>query len=311
MSNYIDPGQPYEDLIHEFFARKPREVDGVANTSVRYHRKRLLEKIFGRFEFKNIPAGWDMDYFLSELFCSGHICVCNTDMGIIPLASGLTGIGVFNQPTDCIIANPVLGNFRKKIGVDCEIIRIQYDYNGCLDMVNRYAVLLAMCDSSVAVNLMNTKVAWIFGAASKGQAQTLKKIYDDISMGKPAVFTSEQTSMMIKENLYNMPVKQMFIADDIQLLKRKIINEFLTDVGINNTNLDKRERLTDDEVNANNEEVLANIKHWYDNIKEGIKNVNNMFGLNIDCTIVDYSSLNGRPVEKQKVGEPGEPSELS
>ena len=311
MSNYIDPGQPYEDLLHEFFARKPREVDGVANTSVRYHRKRLLEKIYGRFEFKNIPDTWDMDYFIQELFLPGHVCITDTEMGVIPLASGLTGKGVFNQPTECIIANPVLGNLRRKIGIDCEIIRIQYDYKGVQDLVTRYAVLLAMCDSSIAVNLMNTKVSWIFGASSKGQAQTLKKIYDDIAMGKPAVFTSEQNSALIKENLYSMPVKNMFIADDIQLLKRKIINEFLTDVGINNTNLDKRERLTDDEVNANNEEVLANIMHWYDNIKEGVKRVNAMFNLDISVSIVDYSDIGRGRQEEKEVGEIDEPSELS
>ena len=85
-----------------------------------------------------------------------------------------------------------------------------------------------------------------------------------------------------------MPVKQNFVADDIQLLKRKIVNEFLTDIGINNTNLDKRERLTDDEVNANNDEVIANIWHWYDNISDGIKRANNLFNLNIEVKIRDF-----------------------
>ena len=85
-----------------------------------------------------------------------------------------------------------------------------------------------------------------------------------------------------------MPAKNNFIADDVQLLKRKILNEFLTDIGINNTNLDKRERLTDDEVNANNDEVLANIYYWYDNINESLERVNKMFGLNIKCNLREY-----------------------
>ena len=88
--------------------------------------------------------------------------------------------------------------------------------------------------------------------------------------------------------MFVMPAKQNFIADDVQLLKRKILNEFLTDIGINNTNLDKRERLTDDEVNANNDEVLANISHWYDNISDGIKRVNARYNLNLRVSIRDY-----------------------
>ena len=74
-----------------------------------------------------------------------------------------------------------------------------------------------------------------------------------------------------------MPAKENFIADDVQLLKRKIVNEFLTDIGINNTNLDKRERLTDDEVNANNVETVVNIKLWKQNVEKCCKYVNAMF----------------------------------
>lgn len=310
MSNYMNKNSiPAQDLYNEFFATRPRDVDGLLNSSAMYYRQRLLQMILARFEFTNIPDKWDKNYMLLTLFLEGHICVTDTEAGILPLACGLTGIGIFNQPTEALIANPVLGNFSRVIGEDCEIIRIKYDYMGVNRLLDRYSVLLAMCDSSISVNLMNTKVAWIFGASSKAQANTIKKLYDEISMGNPAVFTSEQNSALIKENLYSMPVKQQFIADDVQLLKRKIINEFLTEIGINNTNLEKRERLTDDEVNANNEEVLANIKHWYDNIKEGIERVNNRFNLNITCNIVSYDN-DGSKVEEGENNEPTEPGGL-
>lgn len=276
------------DLLRNFFARKPKEVDGVANTSAMYYRRKLLRLIFQRFEFLNMPKTWEFDYFLEHLFLDGVICVTDTEAGVLALKCGLTGIGIFEQPTQVIIANPVLGNFRRIIGEDCEIIKLQYNYQGVSQILDRYSVLLAMCDSSIAVNLMNTKIPYIFGATSKTQAETYKALYDDVAQGKPAVFTSNNTVGNIKENMFVMPAKQNFISDDVQLLKRKIINEFLTDIGINNTNLDKRERLTDDEVNANNDEVLANISHWYDNISDGIKRVNERYNLNIEFKIREY-----------------------
>ena len=55
---------PFSDLIHQFFARKPKEVDGVANTSNIYYRDYLLKKILSRFEFSGIPSYWDFDYIL-------------------------------------------------------------------------------------------------------------------------------------------------------------------------------------------------------------------------------------------------------
>ena len=279
---------PFSDLLNTFFARKPKDVDGVANTSNLYYREYLLKKILSRFEFSGLPDFWDIDYFLEVLFLDGKICITDTGLGVIPLKCGTTGIGVFEQPTKCIIANPVLGNLERTIDVDCALVRLQYNYSGCGWMINRYATLLAMCDSGVAVNLMNSKVAYVFKAASKAQAATIQKMYDEISMGKPATFVGENGAVN-PENFFTMPVKENFVADDIQVLKRKIVNEFLTEIGINNTNLDKRERLTDDEVNANNDEVLANIQHWYDNITDGLNRANKLFNLNLSVKIRDFN----------------------
>lgn len=291
MSNPFAPYQaenvPFNDLLRNFFARKPKDVDGVANTSAMYYRQWLLKKIFARFEFE-IPAEWELDYFLDVLFREGHISITDTAMGIVALKSGLTGIGIYNQPTRAIFANPVLGNFERTIDVDCAVIKLQYDFQGVGWMIDRYATLLAMCDSGIAVNLMNTKAAYVFGATSKAQAESYKKMYDDITQGKPAVFVNGDS--INKENMFTMPAKENFISDDIQLLKRKIVNEFLTDIGINNTNLDKRERLTDDEVNANNEEVRFNIMHWYDNIQDGIRRAKRLFPeIGLSCSIRDYT----------------------
>ena len=291
MNNPFAPYQaenvPFNDLLRNFFAKKPKDVDGVANTSSAYYRQWLLKKILARFEF-SIPSEWELDYFLNVLFMEGHISITDTAMGVVALRSGLTGIGIYNQPTTAIFANPVLGNFQRTIDVDCAVIKLQFDFQGVGWMINRYSTLLAMCDSGIAVNLINTKAAYVFGATSKAQAESYKKMYDDITQGKPAVVVNSDS--INKENMFTMPAKENFIADDIQLLKRKIINEFLTDIGINNTNLDKRERLTDDEVNANNEEVRFNIMHWYDNIQDGIRRANRLFpDINLSCRIRDYT----------------------
>ncbi len=281
---------PFQDLLNDFFARKPKDVDGVANTSTIYYRDYLLKKVLSRFEFGGIPSFWDMDYFLEILFLEGHLAITDTAMGILPFKCGCTGVGVFEQPTEVIIANPVLGSFRRTIDVDCALVKLQYNYQGIGWMINRYSALLAMCDSGIAVNLMNSKAAYVFKAGSKAQAATIQKMYDDITMGKPAVFVGENGALN-SENVFTMPVKENFVADDIQLLKRKILNEFLTEIGINNTNLDKRERLTDDEVNANNDEVSANIQHWLDNITEGLTKANKLYNLNLSVKVREFGGV--------------------
>lgn len=288
---------PLKDLLNEFFARRPSDVDGVMNTSAYYYRLYLLKKLFGRFGFSGIPEGWDVDYMLETLFLNGFFTVTDTAAGVLPLQCGLSGINVFGKPTTAVIANPVLGNFERTIDVDCVICQLQPNYEGVYPLINRYSILLAMCDSSIAVNLMNTKAAWIFGASSKAQAETFKQLYDKISCGEPAVFMKDGIN---EEQFFTMPAKQNFIADNVQLLKRKIINEFLTEIGINNSNLDKRERLTDDEVNANDQEVIANIQCWIDNISIGIAKINQMFDLNLGFVVRNFG---GREVTEDESAE--------
>lgn len=285
MSKSIWHNIPLKDLVHEFFARRPSDVDGVLNSSSLYYREYLLKKLFGRFTFSGIPDGWDEDYMLEVLFLNGYFTITDTEAGILPLKCGLTGINIFEKPTSVIVANPVLGNFERIIDTNCVVIQLQPNYQGVFTMINRYATMLAMCDSSIAVNLMNTKAAHVFGATNKAQAETFKKMYDEISCGNPAVFIKDGLN---EENFFTMPVKQYFIANDVQLLKRKIVTEFLTEIGINNTNSDKRERLTDDEVNANNLEVSANIQCWIDNVGWGIDKANKMFGLGLQFVVRDF-----------------------
>ena len=280
----------WSDLKRNFFAEKPKDVDGVANASALYYREFLLKKIFSVFEF-TIPETWSMDYFQTHLFLDGYIGIVDTDAGVLPLQCSFSGINVFNEPTDIIVANPVLGSFDRKIGVNGVLLRIQYNYMGVLTMLNRYATLLAMCDSGIAVNLMNSKVTWIGMAETKAQAETMKTMYDRISMGEPAVFV-KGSAIGNGESIYWNHAKENYVANEIQDTKRSLIAEFLTEIGIDNVNIDKRERLVTDEVNANDEEIRCNVQHWLENIQTGFREANDLFGLDLSVRIRSYEKIN-------------------
>lgn len=293
----------FDDLKREFFAEKPKDVDGIANASAIYYQNWILKKVFSIFEFKGIPEKWDYDYMLTNLFINGLFCITDTDIGVLPLNCGVTGINVFNHPTEVIIANPVLGSLRREImpldgemnlgqkgeNPPCALVKLQYNYHGIMPMVLRYASLLSICDSSIAVNLMNAKVAFIGMASDKKQAQTMKKMYDMISAGNPAVFV--KGDVVNQESFFFNHVKENYVANDIQMLKRMIINEFLTEIGINNANQDKRERLVTDEVAANDQEIRANVEHWLYNINEGLSVANRLYNLNLSCEVKKYPEL--------------------
>ena len=274
-----------QDAFADFLREAPKEVDGVFNQSSLFYNSELLKIIFSHYYIDGVPdeepQPWDYDYMIHTLFTWGYFAITDTALGVLPLRCGIAGRNVFNRPSELIITNNILPEMRRTIGKDAALIKLQYNYQGVMPLIQRYSTQLAMCDSSVAVNLINSKVAMIFQAEDKKQAQTFNKIYDLISAGKPAV-TIKSGLAKLGENVVFLPVKQSFVADDIMLVKRKIMNEFLTRIGVNNANLDKRERLNVPEVEANDEEVDAAAQHWIKCVNEGLQVANKLYGLDLE-----------------------------
>ena len=133
---------------------------------------------------------------------------------------------------------------------------------------------------------MNSKVAAVFQADSKAAAKTIEKAYDEIMLGKPMVVLKDSAMMGNRGNdIYFNHVKENFIAQDVEILKHMIINDFLTEIGIANSNADKRERVQSAEVDANNSATAVNIIHWKENLENGIFETNNMFGLDLSIKL--------------------------
>lgn len=269
--------QSFLDLCKNFFATKPKEVNGIANNSARYYRSWLLRKVFGMFEFSGIPEDWNMEYLQMALFINGHFTITDTRVGVVPLKCSFYGYNIFEEPTEVIVSNPVLGSLRRKIDVDCALVKLQWNAAGIGEMLDRYSYLLAACDSSIAVNLMNTKVTFIGEAKTESQMQTLESMYDNITMGKPAVFVGLEEDSKFSF----LPAKQAFIADMVKDLQDRIKHDFLTEISVMNTNSVKKERMTRDEVNIRSDEEEINIQHWLDMIQSGFDSANKLFGLNL------------------------------
>lgn len=247
----------------------------------------------------DLPETWNKDYFLYVLYCWGYVAVINTDkFGVIPQGCGLKGYDVFYAPTHAVIANPLLsGILEPRIGTQCELMKLQPDFSGILDLVGHYAEQMALASQSVSVNLLNSKLSYVFTAKTKALAESLKKMYDQIASGEPAVVIDsrlknaadgEETWKAFEQNVGGNYIVTNLLAD-----LRKIEAMFDTEIGIPNANTDKRERLIQDEVNANNIETYSKCAMWLENLQDACKRVNDMFGLNISVRWREIPMIGG------------------
>lgn len=260
-----------------------------SNTAlVNYYTRYLLQKVISVYDFQGLPETWSKSFFNFILFGVGYVVVFNTDRyGVIPQACGLSGYNIYYEPTNAIVTNPKIsfkGSDELKIGVNCELIKMQPDYGSIMDMISVYADLLALAQETAAVNLVNSKMAYVFASDNKAGAETFKKMYDQINAGNPAVFIDNKMYKLDGSknwDVFTQNVGGNYIVTDLLADMKNIEDRFNTDIGIPNANTQKRERLITDEVNANNVDTKAKVILWLETIREGLQKVNDMFGLNI------------------------------
>lgn len=296
-------GNGFTDLVKGFFHHNPKSVNDMTNNSFFYYQFQLMTKLKSVLTVDGYPKNWNIDNMWDVLLTNGYIPVVKTDIGTLALEGGFYGQNMYYMPTNVLVNNPVLLTIDEKIGEKGELLYINYEYNkfqGVMSLINRYAVLLANIDCSLNVSLYNSRLAHVFEAETDAQVKTLQKMYDDVTRGNPAVFLKKGMKSLNKDNDsgYFLNVKNTYIGNDLLLTKRSIMNEFLTEIGINNANTDKRERLNSDEVNANNSEVRCTIVRFIDTLNECAKKINE--NPNFDDITNLHFSINSRVIDTMK-----------
>lgn len=267
----------------------------------------LFQKLFSVYDF-TIPEGWDPDYFRYTLFVMGYTIVFNTDrFGVINNHGALYGRNVYYRPTRALVTNPALrgSSVQLDIGSNCQLIKLTPDYRGAYDVVSTFSDLMAQILESMATNMVNTKLAFVFMSDNKAAAESFKVMFSDIASGQPAVFPDKRlfdadgNPQWVQ---FNQNLKNTFLGNDLLTFMAGIESMFLTFIGIDNVNYEKRERLTNDEVNANNQNTKAIARVWLESMQKSMKKVNEMFGINCSVKLAeDYSLIDEKP--RQEVEE--------
>lgn len=261
----------------------------------RYFARYLLQKIISVFKW-DMPKTWSRNYLLYTLYCWGYVAVINTDkFGVIPQQCTLGGFDVFYQPKFATVANPLLrGILNPVIGKQCELLRLQPDYGGVMDIVNFYADMLALSAETASTNLLNSKLAYVFASDGKAGAESFKKLYDQIASGEPAAYIDKnlyRDDGTPTWNFFNQNLKETYIAGDILNDMRLWEMKFDNEIGIPTTNTTKKERLITDEANSAIEESRTKAQLWLDELQESCRKINNMFGIRL---WVDWREDNAR-----------------
>lgn len=279
-------------------SRSPGTIHA-ANTELgAYFRRYLFQKAVSVFDIE-CPDTWSKDYFWYVLYGAGYVGVLDVPgMGVIPQYCTIKGYNVYYRPKGFIVSNAAILNgqtLEKSIGIDGVLMKLTPDYTGICDLIGYYADLMAVSAESMGVNILNSKLAYIFGVKNQAAANSFKKMVDKINAGDPSVFVDKNLLDADGNPTwveYAQDLRNNFIAPDLLQTMNQIERMFESEIGIpNNGGIEKKERLISDEVNANNVSTYSKAALWLENLQTSCDEVNRMFGLNVS---IDWRKIKGR-----------------
>ena len=248
-----------------------------------YNFNRLKLKAISMFEWINLPKEIDERYLELMLCQNGYVCFFKDQLvpdvdTYFALQCTLGGrFNVYNIPTVYQIYT-ASGYNARRTAEDSVIIYNNLLHTPTVPLLMYHAYNIANVERTIEINLNQLKRPYIF-LVPENQRYTFIKLVNDIKNNQDVIIGNKDLNL---DNLNPINTITPNNTLDLYTLKKRYYNEALTDMGINNLNVDKKERLVSDEVSSNDEDVLINRNSMLYARKMACKQINEMFGLDID-----------------------------
>lgn len=269
------------------------------NMTFSYYYYKLMLIARALFDWSDLPNNMDERWIEKYLFTSGK-CIFYKDPKLGFMVAGLAqqgGVNCYGDPTDVypVAENYVYEGDKLVNGENCYIIRNNDLMLPTYPTIRQYAFKLTNIDRAIDTNIEAVKTPIIVKCSDK-QRLSLKNAINQRRDNEPVIWTNDQSNLA--DMIDTLDLKPQVVFPDLQVQKHMILNEAFTDLGINNANMDKRERMVANEVEANNEQVEASKDVMLKVREHACKEINRIFGLNMSVkrrsldVIPEYEEIN-------------------
>ena len=244
-----------------------------------FYRLMLLSRTL--FKWENLPNGIDEKWIERYLFTEGA-CLFYKDptLGFMVAKMGENGTyNYYDEPTKVFpyATNYIYEGEQLINNSNCVIIRNNDDMFPTAPTIQLYSYKLTNIERTIDTNVIAQKTPIIVKCSDK-QRLSFKNAINQRNDNEPVIYADKS---MNTEDMQVLDIKAPIVFDKLQIQKHAVWNECMTFLGVNNANMDKRERLVDDEVQANNEQVQASEDIFLKARQKACDEINKMFGLNI------------------------------
>ena len=249
--------------------------------------KLMYNKTLSMFEYKNLPESLPAVELERMLQTNGYLVVTKYKGEPTAFNAGLSGEDkdVYGRPTLAVISNP-LYSATVKLDKDAVLIKSDDNQQGLQWLFEKYGAIINETDISIVVANYNKRMQTLISASDDNTVESANAYLKEVQDGKLGVIADSKlfNSLQTSPTTTNASNNTSDIVELQQYLKATLFNE----IGLNANYNMKRERLTDDEVQANTDNLRPFADNMLENRQDGIEKVNAMFGTNIS---VDFGSI--------------------
>ena len=251
---------------------------------------KLLNYCLQIFRYKGLPDSLPGRELLMNLIITGHSVIFENKGELITARTTIYDFDLYYRPTKATYGNPVIKSRTLEFGKDAEIVYLtrisgnvlnrQAVDSGLITFIKRYARMLADIESTISIYTVNSRFTAYPVGGSDQVRQSLENFYNQISIGKKAVITDD----VILESFRNVDIVGYRGGDKVNdwlIARDKVLSMFFRDIGVKFQQEQKKAQLTEDEVEADEQLLLLNVKDMLEVQQEGLDRVNKHWGTGI------------------------------
>lgn len=229
------------------------------------------------FKWEGLPDGIKERHIERELFSKGKAIFFRDPHMSYMCLSAQDGIGL-NHYGDPTSYRAVGLNYNKVYDADkCVIIENNKLRLPTEPFILFYVNKLTEAERTMDVNVKANKTPIVVLCDDKTKLSFMS-LFEKVDGNVPAIYADKNLNL---DAISSLDLKAQFLCNDLMDYKKAVENELLTFLGINNTPVEKRERLITDEANSNNQLIDSFFDLQLEARERACEEINALYGLNV------------------------------
>lgn len=245
-------------------------------------RNYLMDLCLTKHEWHNLPEGVDPRYMNLTIYWRGGIVFFRDDdslTGQVVAHRGVSNgnLNIYGQPISMSLIAPN-GKSWIRENKDFRAVYERMSRIPSATYVDYFARRLASISRTIDTNLLQQKAINLV-ITSEETRLTMENILAARAANESVITV---VGREIGEAVDTFTAMAPYLVDKLNLAHQWELDQAYTFLGINNANQNKKERLVESEVSANDEQVTAARLATLMSLREGIRLVNQKFGTDIE-----------------------------